>query len=52
MNNKVGKYLKRYHLKHHFAHEKSKYGVSSPLWDYLLGTVEGEKSDYVYEKPF
>ena len=50
MNGTIGKYLKRHHLKHHFAHEDSKYGVSSPLWDYIFGTVDGPKSTYKYEK--
>jgi len=47
MTSKVGKYLRSYHLKHHFSHEHSKYGVSSPLWDYIFGTVSGPKKDSV-----
>ncbi len=43
MNNKVGRYLKKWHLQHHFRGEKSKYGVSSPLWDYIFRTVTGPK---------
>lgn len=43
MNNKVGRYLKKWHLVHHHAHEASKYGVSSPLWDYVFRTVTGPK---------
>lgn len=38
--NKVGKYLKRYHLVHHFADHDAKWGVSNPLWDYVFGTVK------------
>ena len=45
MKSKIAKYLKRYHLKHHHAHEKSKYGVSSPLWDYVFRTVSGPKEE-------
>lgn len=45
MTSKIGKYLRKYHLQHHFSHEESKYGVSSPLWDYVFGTVEGPRSE-------
>ena len=45
MTSKVGRYLKKFHLQHHFRHEKAKYGVSSPLWDYVFRTVEGPKED-------
>jgi len=37
---RLGKYLKRYHLVHHFKDHGAKWGVSSPLWDYVLGTAE------------
>lgn len=46
MTGKVGKYLRKYHLQHHYAGEKSKYGVSSPLWDYIFKTVSGPKEDH------
>lgn len=32
------KYLKRYHLQHHFREPDRAYGVSSPFWDYVFGT--------------
>ena len=41
MTSKVGRFLRSYHLKHHFSHEASKFGVSNPLWDYVFRTVEG-----------
>lgn len=43
----LGKFLKRYHLLHHYANYDSKWGVSNPLWDYVFGTVEakGESRD-------
>lgn len=37
---RVGKYLKRYHMIHHHAGVEGMWGVSQPLWDYLLGTAE------------
>lgn len=46
MTSKFGRYLRKYHLKHHFSGEKSKYGVSSPLWDYIFKTVDGPKEDH------
>jgi sterol desaturase/sphingolipid hydroxylase (fatty acid hydroxylase superfamily) len=45
MKSTVGRYLKKFHLQHHFRHEKAKYGVSSPLWDLILGTMEGPKEE-------
>ena len=38
MKHPVAKYLKLYHLKHHFSGETGRYGVSSPLWDLVFGT--------------
>ncbi len=39
MRNPVARFLKRHHLKHHFSGEDARYGVSSPLWDYVFGTT-------------
>ena len=38
-----GKYIKKYHLVHHFTGVDARYGVSSPLWDWVFGTA-GEGS--------
>ena len=38
MRHPVLQFLKRYHMQHHFSGEAGRYGVSSPLWDRLLGT--------------
>ena len=46
MTSKIGKYLRKYHLQHHYSSEKSKYGVSSPLWDYVFNTVQGPKEEH------
>ncbi|MEE3079972.1 MAG: sterol desaturase family protein [Bdellovibrionota bacterium] len=46
MTSSLGRYLKKWHLQHHFRGEKSKYGVSSPLWDYIFRTVTGPKEDH------
>lgn len=45
MKSPVGRYLKKFHLQHHFRHEKAKYGVSSPLWDIIFNTMEGPKEE-------
>jgi sterol desaturase/sphingolipid hydroxylase (fatty acid hydroxylase superfamily) len=33
-----GKYLKRYHMLHHFKTPDLRYGVSSPIWDFVFNT--------------
>ena len=38
-----GKYIKQYHMVHHYAEHDAKWGVSSPVWDMILGTSELEK---------
>lgn len=34
----VSKYLKEYHLRHHYIDDHKAYGVSSPIWDWVFGT--------------
>jgi sterol desaturase/sphingolipid hydroxylase (fatty acid hydroxylase superfamily) len=38
MRNPLAKYLKHYHLKHHYAGEGGRFGVSSPVWDWVFRT--------------
>ena len=33
------RYLKRYHMQHHFKTPERRFGVSSPLWDKVFGTM-------------
>ncbi len=40
MTSPAGRFLRAYHLKHHYNHKACKYGVSSPLWDYFFKTIE------------
>ncbi len=42
MQGRVMKYLKRYHMLHHFKTPEQRYGVSSPLWDFVFRTDPGE----------
>ncbi len=38
---RVGKYLRSYHLLHHFQDSDNRYGISTPLWDLVFGTFRG-----------
>jgi len=37
-----GKYIKEYHMLHHFQTPDARYGVSTPLWDFIIGTEESK----------
>lgn len=39
MKHPVLRFLKVYHLKHHFQNPDTAFGVSNPFWDYVFGTV-------------
>lgn len=39
MTNRVGRFLKEYHMKHHYVDDQSAFGVSNPMWDYVFNTV-------------
>jgi sterol desaturase/sphingolipid hydroxylase (fatty acid hydroxylase superfamily) len=36
------KFVKRYHMLHHYKTPDARYGVSSPLWDYVFKTAPAE----------
>lgn len=38
MRHPLLRYLKQYHMRHHFAGEEARFGVSSPIWDLVFGT--------------
>lgn len=38
MRGRISKYLKRYHMQHHYKTPNARFGVSSPLWDVVFGT--------------
>jgi len=38
----IGKYVQRVHLEHHYKDAKSHFGVSSPLWDFVFGTLQSK----------
>ena len=43
LNRGLGKWLRQYHLRHHFQDETTRYGVSSPIWDFVFGTFSRRK---------
>jgi sterol desaturase/sphingolipid hydroxylase (fatty acid hydroxylase superfamily) len=38
MRSGYAKYIKRYHMMHHYKNPDGLYGVSSPIWDYVFHT--------------
>jgi len=36
---RVGNFLKRHHMLHHYVTPDARWGVSSPLWDHVFGTT-------------
>jgi dihydroceramide fatty acyl 2-hydroxylase len=43
LRGRIGKYLKHYHLRHHYSGQAGRYGVSSPLWDLAFGTKPADR---------
>jgi len=41
MRSRISRYLKKNHMRHHFADSGRDFGVSSPLWDFVFGTRGG-----------
>jgi sterol desaturase/sphingolipid hydroxylase (fatty acid hydroxylase superfamily) len=39
------KKLKRYHMEHHFMNEDTRFGVTSPMWDYFFNTMKNEEDE-------
>ena len=37
--NRVGRFIKRHHMRHHHMDHEGGFGVSSPLWDLVFGTM-------------
>lgn len=48
--NAYGRFLRRHHFYHHFGNPKANHGVTSPLWDWLFGTLEPADRVRVPEK--
>ena len=39
---RIGRFLRTYHLQHHYARPDLHFGISSPLWDHFFRTVDGD----------
>jgi dihydroceramide fatty acyl 2-hydroxylase len=39
MSSRWGRWIKRYHMIHHHTGANARWGVSSPLWDWIFGTM-------------
>jgi sterol desaturase/sphingolipid hydroxylase (fatty acid hydroxylase superfamily) len=43
----LGRWVRRYHLLHHYKHDPTRFGISSPLWDLVFGTYRSpDKAQY------
>jgi len=45
MKKGVGLWLKHHHVRHHYLDPDRGFGVSTPLWDYIFGTMYGPKEE-------
>ncbi len=36
---RFGRYLKKHHFRHHYLNPGKDFGVSSPIWDLVFGTL-------------
>ena len=45
--NRVGRFVKRHHMRHHHMDHEGGFGVSSPLWDLVFGTMPRVKKPVV-----
>lgn len=38
MTSRLGRFLRSYHMQHHYSSPERRYGVSTPFWDYVFRT--------------
>ncbi len=50
MSSRLGKWLKRYHMVHHHTGENARWGVSTPLWDWVFGTMGQDRASAPRER--
>lgn len=41
---RIGKWLRKHHMVHHFADHEGGFGVSTPIWDFVFGTMPKKKA--------
>lgn len=42
--NRLAKFVKHYHIRHHYMDDSERFGVTIPLWDYVFGTKPSANS--------
>jgi len=42
---RYGKFLKRHHMRHHFQSYEARFGVSTPMWDWVFRTLPKDEGD-------
>ena len=45
MSSRWGRWIKRHHMIHHHTGAHARWGVSSPLWDWVFGTMGDSKAE-------
>lgn len=40
---RLGRFLRRYHMEHHYKDSDAHFGISSPLWDWVFGTAKSKR---------
>lgn len=45
MSSRIGRWIKRHHMVHHHTGSNTRWGVSSPLWDWVFGTMKGGENE-------
>lgn len=45
MSSRWGRWIKRHHMVHHHTGAHARWGVSSPLWDWVFGTMGDAKTE-------
>jgi len=48
---RLGKWLRKYHMVHHFATPHVRYGITTPLWDLLFGTYPHDQYNGAEDEP-
>ncbi len=46
----LGQWLKHHHVLHHYQDFTKRFGVSTPLWDYVFGTIERGRNELVPDR--
>lgn len=42
---KVGKTIKQHHMLHHYVSPNARWGVSTPIWDHVFGSLEEKRKE-------